>query len=161
MYRTYTQKAIKHWYFQKIQIANYSSYYPRKTNFPPMELHAAAAAAKSLQSWPTLCDPIDGSPPGSPLGFSRQEYWSGVPLLSPAPMQLFLFDATHRFKFTQFPQYIFPVASISHTQVYYLLINSVISLLKQPHWQLDKWQNIGKVHDLVRQIFILRLQHYQ
>ena len=27
----------------------------------------AAAAAKSLQSCPTLCDPIDGSPPGSPL----------------------------------------------------------------------------------------------
>ena len=93
---------------------------------------AAAAAAKSLQSCPTLCDPIDGSPPGSPvpgilqartlewvaisfsnawkwkvkvkslsrvrlfetpwtaayraplpMGFSRQEYWSGVPLPSP------------------------------------------------------------------------------
>ena len=29
--------------------------------------HAAAAAAKSLQSCPTLCDPIDGSPPGSPV----------------------------------------------------------------------------------------------
>ena len=92
---------------------------------------AAAAAAKSLQSWPTLYDPIDGSPPGSPvpgilqartlewvaisfsstwkwkvkvkslscvqllvtpwtaayqvplsIGFSRQEYWSGVPLPS-------------------------------------------------------------------------------
>ena len=28
---------------------------------------AAAAAAKSLQSFPTLCDPIDGSPPGSPI----------------------------------------------------------------------------------------------
>ena len=28
---------------------------------------AAAAAAKSLQSYPTLCDPIDGSPPGSPV----------------------------------------------------------------------------------------------
>ena len=91
-----------------------------------------AAAAKSLQSCPTLCDPIDGSPPGSPvpgilqartlewvaislsnawkwkvkvkslsrvrpsatpwtaayqappsMGFSRQEYWSGVPLPSP------------------------------------------------------------------------------
>ena len=28
---------------------------------------AAAAAAKSLQSWPTLCDPINGSPPGSPV----------------------------------------------------------------------------------------------
>ena len=89
--------------------------------------------AKSLQSCPTLCDPIDGSPPGSllpgilqartlewvaisfsrawkwkvkvksltrvplfetpwtaahqappPTGFSRQEYWSGVPLPSPS-----------------------------------------------------------------------------
>ena len=90
-----------------------------------------AAAAKSLQKCPTLCDPIDGSPPGSPIpgilqartlewvaisfsnawkwkvkvkslshvrllvspwtaahqappsmGFSRQEYWSGLPLPS-------------------------------------------------------------------------------
>ena len=90
-----------------------------------------SAAAKLLQSCPTLCDPIDGSPPGSPvlgilqartlewvaisfsnawkwkvkgkslsrvrllatpwtiayqappsMGFSRQEYWSGVPLPS-------------------------------------------------------------------------------
>ena len=89
------------------------------------------ATTKSLQSCPTLCDPIDGSPPGSPapgilqartlewvaisfsnawkwkvkvkslsrvwlfaapwtaahqaplsMGFSRQEYWSGVPLPS-------------------------------------------------------------------------------
>ena len=93
---------------------------------------AAAAAAKSLQSSLTLCDPTDGSPPGSPvpgilqartlelvdisfsnvwkwkvkvrllshvrlfetpwtvayeappsMGFSRQEYWSGLPLPSP------------------------------------------------------------------------------
>ena len=29
--------------------------------------HAAAAAAKSLQSCLILCDPIDGSPPGSPV----------------------------------------------------------------------------------------------
>ena len=29
--------------------------------------YAAAAAAKSLQSYPTLCDPIDGRPPGSPV----------------------------------------------------------------------------------------------
>ena len=28
---------------------------------------AAAAAAKSIQSCPTLCDPIDGSPPGFPI----------------------------------------------------------------------------------------------
>ena len=40
--------------------------------------------AKSLQSCPTLGDPIDGSPPGSPsLGFSRQEHWSGLPFPSP------------------------------------------------------------------------------
>ena len=30
-------------------------------------IHAAAAAAKSHQSCPTLCDPIDSSPPGSPI----------------------------------------------------------------------------------------------
>ena len=100
---------------------------------------AAAAAAKPLQSCPTLCDPIDGSPPGSPvpgilqarslewvaisfsnawkwkvkvkslshvrllvtpwtvayqappsMGFSRQEYWSGVPLPSPESSSRFL-----------------------------------------------------------------------
>ena len=33
----------------------------------PWRSTAAAAAAKSLQSCPTLCDPIDGSPPGSPV----------------------------------------------------------------------------------------------
>ena len=32
-----------------------------------MHEKAAAAAAKSLQSCPTLCDPIDGSPPGFPV----------------------------------------------------------------------------------------------
>ena len=45
---------------------------------------AAAAAAKSLQSCLTLCDPLDSSPPGSSsLGFSRQEHWSGLPFPSP------------------------------------------------------------------------------
>ena len=39
------------------------------------------AAAKSRQLCPTLCDPIDGSPPS--LAFSRQEHWSGVPFPSP------------------------------------------------------------------------------
>ena len=37
---------------------------PRQSLFPE---HPAAAAAKSLQSCPTLCDPIVGSPPGSPV----------------------------------------------------------------------------------------------
>ena len=51
----------------------------------PIGSTAAAAAAKSLQSCPTPCDPRDSSPPGSPsLGFSRQEHWSGLPL--PTPM---------------------------------------------------------------------------
>ena len=41
------------------------------------------SAAKSLHSCPTLCYPIDGSPPGLPsLGFSRKEHWSGLPFPS-------------------------------------------------------------------------------
>ena len=39
------------------------------------------------QSCPTLSDPMDCSPPGSSVhGFSRQEYWSGVPLPSNTPL---------------------------------------------------------------------------
>ena len=54
------------------------------TSPSPLPPTPAAAAAKSLQSCPTLCDPIDGSPLGSlSLGFSRQEYWSGLPFPSP------------------------------------------------------------------------------
>ena len=38
------------------------------------------------QSCPTLSDPMDCSLPGSSsMGFSRQKYWSGVPLPSPIP----------------------------------------------------------------------------
>ena len=41
----------------------------------------AAAAANSLQSCPTLCDPRDGRPPGSPVpGILQAEHWSGLPL---------------------------------------------------------------------------------
>ena len=44
----------------------------------------AAAAAKSLQSCLTLCNPIDGSHQAPlSLGFSRQEHWSGLPFPSP------------------------------------------------------------------------------
>ena len=49
-----------------------------------IHLNILHAAAKSLQSCSTLCDPIDGSPPGPPsLGFSRQDHWSGLPFPSP------------------------------------------------------------------------------
>ena len=37
------------------------------------------------QSCPTLCDPMDCSPPPS-MGFSRQEYWSGLPFPSPGDL---------------------------------------------------------------------------
>ena len=37
------------------------------TSLPLGKIAAAAAAAKSRQSCPTLCDPIDGSPLGSPV----------------------------------------------------------------------------------------------
>ena len=44
----------------------------------------AAATAKLLQSFPTLWDPTDGAHQAPPsLGFSRQEYWSGLPFPSP------------------------------------------------------------------------------
>ena len=39
------------------------------------------------QSCPTLCDPMDCSLPGfSAMGFSRQEYWSGLPFPSPGDL---------------------------------------------------------------------------
>ena len=38
------------------------------------------------QSCPTLCDPVDCSLPGSSMGFSRQEYWSGLPFPSPGDL---------------------------------------------------------------------------
>ena len=51
---------------------------------------AGAAAAKSLQSCPTLCDPMDGSPSGSPVpGIlqTRTLEWV-VPLLNNVPFHL-------------------------------------------------------------------------
>ena len=45
---------------------------------------AAAAAATTTQSCPTLCNPIDGSPPGSPVpGILQARHWSGLPFPSP------------------------------------------------------------------------------
>ena len=48
-----------------------------------------SAAAKSLQSCPTLCDPIDSSHQAPlSLGFSRQEHWSGLPFPSPIALTI-------------------------------------------------------------------------
>ena len=45
---------------------------------PKAAQYALAAAAKSLQSCPTLCDPIDGSPPGSPVPWDSPGKNTGV-----------------------------------------------------------------------------------
>ena len=72
---------------------------------------AAAAAAKSLQSCSTLCDPIDGSPPGSPvpgivqartlewvaISFSNAWKWKvKVKLLSHVRLFVTLWAAAHQ-----------------------------------------------------------------
>ena len=50
-----------------------------KTQFLVVMEHAAAAAAKSLQSCPTLCDPIDGSLSGSSVhGIFQARVLEGV-----------------------------------------------------------------------------------
>ena len=48
------------------------------TRLPWLSLSPAAAAAKSLQSCPTLCDPIDSSPPGSPRPWDSPGKNTGV-----------------------------------------------------------------------------------
>ena len=69
-----------YWLWKLIHIFYFCDY----VTIIPLILLYHAAAAKSIQSCPAMCDPIDGSPPGSPsLGFSRQEHWSGLPFPSP------------------------------------------------------------------------------
>ena len=58
-----TLKAFIPWYYSCNFSASFKLYQHKKL-YPPT---LTAAAAKSLQSCPTLCDPIDGSPPGSPV----------------------------------------------------------------------------------------------
>ena len=56
-------------------------YHSRPTVIPEL---LAAAAAKSLQSCPTLWDPTDGSPPGSAVsGILQARTWCGLPFASP------------------------------------------------------------------------------
>ena len=60
----------------------YATFQPKRNTMSAAA--AAAAAAKSLQSCLTLCDPTDAAHQAPPsLGFSRQEYWSGLPFPSP------------------------------------------------------------------------------
>ena len=45
------------------------------------------AKVLAAQPCPTLCNPVDYNPPGSSVPeFSKQEYWSGLPFLSPGDL---------------------------------------------------------------------------
>ena len=56
--------------------------YHRKTN--TLKINYVAAAAKSIQLCPTLCNPRDAAHQAPPsLGFCKQEHWSGLPFPSP------------------------------------------------------------------------------
>ena len=66
-----TLKSLLQHHSSKASILLHSAFFivqlshPYMTTGKTIALTAAAAAAKSLQSCPTLCDPTDGSPPGS------------------------------------------------------------------------------------------------
>ena len=64
------------------------------------ENNYAAAAAKSLQSCPTLCDPIDGSPPGSPIpGIvqARVLEWGAIAFSSYSPSKATMFSTVYNY----------------------------------------------------------------
>ena len=50
------------------------------------EMHSACMHAESLLSCPTLCNPMDYSPPLLSMEFSRQEHWSGLPCPLPGDL---------------------------------------------------------------------------
>ena len=59
----------------------------RKKIFRPRRPFAYSGDGSLVaQSCLTLCDPMDCSPPGSSVGFSRQEYWNGLPFPSPGAL---------------------------------------------------------------------------
>ena len=70
---TVSKSSLNMWKFMvhmllKPGLENFEHYFASMWDESNMETYiAAAAAAKSLQSCPTLCDPIDSSPPGSPV----------------------------------------------------------------------------------------------
>ena len=58
---------LTHWDHMDCSLTGSSCPYMVKPGLSWHKSDAAAAGAKSLQSCPTLCDPMDGSPPGSPV----------------------------------------------------------------------------------------------
>ena len=75
-----------------------------------------AAAAKLLQSCPTLVTPWTAAHQAPPsAGFSRQEYWSGVPL--PSPVCLFTCTKYLQLSASHLSQYLFPSKGTSLSYV--------------------------------------------
>ena len=65
-----TLKSLLQHHSSKASILRYSAFFIVQLSHPYMTTRktiALTAAAKSRQSCPTLCNPIDGSPPGSPV----------------------------------------------------------------------------------------------
>ena len=58
----------------------------KKSMISEIYLSCVCVHAKSLQSCPTLCNLVDCSPPTLSMGFSRQEYWSGLPCPPPGAL---------------------------------------------------------------------------
>jgi len=54
-------------YMEQLTGSKLGKEYDKAVSCHPAYLTDMQSAAKSLQSCPTLCDPIDGSPPGSPV----------------------------------------------------------------------------------------------
>ena len=80
----------------------------------------AAAAAKSLQSCPTLCDPRDSSPPGFPIpGILQAKYWSGLPFPSP------VIGLKRAYLKTNYRLYIYFYRAITPIKYLLLLISSI------------------------------------
>ena len=75
-----TLKSLLQHYSSKASILRHSAFFivqlshPYMTTIKSIALTAAAAAAKSLQSCLTLCNPIDGSPPGSAIPGTRKTF---------------------------------------------------------------------------------------
>ena len=53
--------------FYRFNLLYYTSFYALTSGASNISTIYAALTAKALQSCPTPCDPIDGSPPGSPV----------------------------------------------------------------------------------------------
>ena len=77
-----------------------------KSGLTGLSFSTAAAAAKSLQSCPTLCDPIDGSPPGSPVpGILQARTLEWVAISFSTTNTLKTFDLKRNFEIATLPAF--------------------------------------------------------